>query len=95
VSVRQPETLESPEWLETAAEPSRQVGLRRSSSSSSRSGSPTCARGTGAGPWRLIKWLLDPFAVAGVYLLLVSGLPQPPASISNPQQAAGVDCPPR
>jgi ABC-type polysaccharide/polyol phosphate export permease len=26
----------------------------------------------GRGPWRLIKWLLDPFALVGVYLLLVS-----------------------
>jgi ABC-type polysaccharide/polyol phosphate export permease len=25
----------------------------------------------GRGPWRLIKWLLDPFALVGVYLLLV------------------------
>jgi lipopolysaccharide transport system permease protein len=26
----------------------------------------------GRGPWRLVKWLLDPFAVVGVYLVLVS-----------------------
>lgn len=26
----------------------------------------------GRGPWRLIKWLLDPFALVGVYLVLVS-----------------------
>jgi ABC-type polysaccharide/polyol phosphate export permease len=26
----------------------------------------------GRGPWRLIKWILDPFALVGVYLLLVS-----------------------
>ena len=26
----------------------------------------------GRGPWRLIKWLVDPFALVGVYLLLVS-----------------------
>lgn len=26
----------------------------------------------GRGPWRLIKWVLDPFALVGVYLLLVS-----------------------
>lgn len=26
----------------------------------------------GRGPWRLVKWLLDPFAVVGIYLLLVT-----------------------
>ena len=26
----------------------------------------------GRGPWRLVKWLLDPFAAVGVYLLLVT-----------------------
>src|ERR671914_188364 len=26
----------------------------------------------GRGPWRLGKWLLDPFALVGVYLLLVT-----------------------
>lgn len=26
----------------------------------------------GRGPWRLVKWLLDPFAVVGVYLVLVT-----------------------
>ncbi len=26
----------------------------------------------GRGPWRLVKWLLDPFALVGVYLVLVS-----------------------
>jgi lipopolysaccharide transport system permease protein len=26
----------------------------------------------GRGPWRLVKWLLDPFAVVGVYLILVT-----------------------
>lgn len=26
----------------------------------------------GRGPWRLLKWLLDPFALVGVYLVLVS-----------------------
>jgi ABC-type polysaccharide/polyol phosphate export permease len=26
----------------------------------------------GRGPYRLVKWLLDPFAVAGIYLLLVT-----------------------
>jgi lipopolysaccharide transport system permease protein len=26
----------------------------------------------GRGPWQLVKWLLDPFALVGVYLLLVS-----------------------
>jgi ABC-type polysaccharide/polyol phosphate export permease len=26
----------------------------------------------GRGPWRLVKWLLDPFAVVGIYLILVS-----------------------
>ena len=26
----------------------------------------------GRGPWRLVKWLLDHFAVVGVYLLLVT-----------------------
>lgn len=26
----------------------------------------------GRGRWQLIKWLVDPFAVAGVYLLLVT-----------------------
>jgi lipopolysaccharide transport system permease protein len=26
----------------------------------------------GRGPWRLIKWLVDPFALVGVYLLLVT-----------------------
>lgn len=26
----------------------------------------------GRGPWRLLKWILDPFALVGVYLLLVA-----------------------
>jgi lipopolysaccharide transport system permease protein len=26
----------------------------------------------GRGPWRLVKWLLDPFAVVGIYLVLVT-----------------------
>jgi lipopolysaccharide transport system permease protein len=26
----------------------------------------------GRGPWRLVKWLLDPFALVGVYLILVT-----------------------
>jgi ABC-type polysaccharide/polyol phosphate export permease len=26
----------------------------------------------GRGPWRLVKWLLDPFAVVGIYLILVT-----------------------
>jgi lipopolysaccharide transport system permease protein len=26
----------------------------------------------GRGPWRLVKWLLDPFALVGVYLVLVT-----------------------
>ena len=26
----------------------------------------------GRGPWRLVKWLLDPFALVGVYLLLIT-----------------------
>ena len=26
----------------------------------------------GRGPWRLLKWLLDPFAVVGIYLVLVT-----------------------
>jgi ABC-type polysaccharide/polyol phosphate export permease len=26
----------------------------------------------GRGPWRLIKWLIDPFALVGIYLLLVT-----------------------
>jgi lipopolysaccharide transport system permease protein len=26
----------------------------------------------GRGPWQLIKWLIDPFAVVGVYLLLIT-----------------------
>jgi lipopolysaccharide transport system permease protein len=28
----------------------------------------------GRGPWRLLKWLVDPFALVGVYLILVSAL---------------------
>jgi lipopolysaccharide transport system permease protein len=26
----------------------------------------------GRGPWRLVKWLLDPFAIVGIYLVLVA-----------------------
>jgi ABC-type polysaccharide/polyol phosphate export permease len=32
----------------------------------------------GRGPWQLAKWLLDPFALVGVYLVLVSFLLQRP-----------------
>jgi ABC-type polysaccharide/polyol phosphate export permease len=38
----------------------------------------------GRGPWRLIKWLLDPFALVGVYLLLVSFV------LDRPGQAIGL-----
>ena len=38
----------------------------------------------GRGPWRLIKWLLDPFALVGVYLLLVSFV------LDRPGQAVGL-----
>src|SRR5687768_7667096 len=38
----------------------------------------------GRGPWRLIKWLLDPFALVGVYLLLVSFL------LDRPGDAVGL-----
>ena len=34
----------------------------------------------GRGPWRLVKWLLDPFALVGVYLLLVSFVLDRPGS---------------
>jgi lipopolysaccharide transport system permease protein len=38
----------------------------------------------GRGPWRLVKWLMDPFAVVGVYLVLVSVL------IDRPGRAPGL-----
>jgi ABC-type polysaccharide/polyol phosphate export permease len=38
----------------------------------------------GRGPWRMIKWLLDPIALVGVYLLLVS------AVLDRPGQAIGL-----
>jgi lipopolysaccharide transport system permease protein len=38
----------------------------------------------GRGPWRLVKWVLDPFALVGVYLLLVSLV------LDRPGQAVGL-----
>jgi ABC-type polysaccharide/polyol phosphate export permease len=38
----------------------------------------------GRGPWQLAKWLLDPFALLGVYLLLVTFL------LNRPGRAAGL-----
>jgi ABC-type polysaccharide/polyol phosphate export permease len=38
----------------------------------------------GRGPWRLIKWILDPFALVGVYLLLVAVV------LDRPGQAIGL-----
>ena len=38
----------------------------------------------GRGPWRLFKWLLDPFALVGVYLVLVS------AVLDEGQRATGL-----
>lgn len=38
----------------------------------------------GRGPWRLMKWVLDPFALVGVYLLLVSLV------LDRPGQAIGL-----
>lgn len=38
----------------------------------------------GRGPWRLIKWLLDPFALVGVYLVLVSVV------LDRPDRAVGL-----
>lgn len=38
----------------------------------------------GRGPWRMIKWLLDPFALVGVYLLLVTFV------LDRPGEAVGL-----
>ncbi|HEX8743533.1 MAG TPA: hypothetical protein VF712_10390 [Thermoleophilaceae bacterium] len=38
----------------------------------------------GRGPWRLVKWLVDPFALVGVYLILVS------AVLDEPGRATGL-----
>ncbi|MEA2472566.1 MAG: lipopolysaccharide transport system permease protein [Thermoleophilaceae bacterium] len=38
----------------------------------------------GRGPWRLVKWLLDPFALVGVYLLLVTVV------LDRPNRATGL-----
>ena len=32
----------------------------------------TCGRGTGGGRFRIVKWVLEPFALLGVYLMLVT-----------------------
>ena len=34
----------------------------------------------GRGPWQLLKWLIDPFALLGVYLVLVSVLVDRPGA---------------
>lgn len=38
----------------------------------------------GRGPWQLIKWLLDPFALVGVYLILIT------AVLDRPGEAPGL-----
>lgn len=38
----------------------------------------------GRGPWRVVKWMLDPFALVGVYLLLVSVI------LDRPGEAPGL-----
>ncbi|MGI8606904.1 MAG: ABC transporter permease [Gaiellaceae bacterium] len=44
----------------------------------------------GRGPWQLAKWLLDPFAVVGVYLLLVTFVLDRPGSAPGLSLACAV-----
>jgi hypothetical protein len=44
----------------------------------------------GRGPWQLIKWLIDPFALVGVYLALVTLVLDRPGEASGLSVATAV-----
>jgi ABC-type polysaccharide/polyol phosphate export permease len=76
--VREHETLPPPARLEPAVEPAPQPSLRRTLELLFSLAESDLRARYGRGPWRLVKWLLDPFAVAGVYLVLVAVLLERP-----------------
>jgi homopolymeric O-antigen transport system permease protein len=74
MSVQELEAVDSPVWPEAAVGSPPQSPVRRAVELLFSLGESDLRARYGRGPWRLLKWLLDPFAVAGVYLLLVSVL---------------------
>jgi ABC-type polysaccharide/polyol phosphate export permease len=57
---------------DAAPPPGRRVRLKRTSELLATLVEADMRGRYGRGPWRMVKWLLDPFALVGVYLLLVS-----------------------
>jgi lipopolysaccharide transport system permease protein len=57
-----------------AAPPGQEAGLARARDLMIGLSQSDLRARYGRGPWRLAKWLLDPFALVGVYLLLVTAV---------------------